>query len=183
MVLTLLAVTGMTTASLELQMAGNGQYRERAFQAAEAGLERAIQAGVYDTESTIGTYVPSADPAVPPTPQRGTGIRGCLQGVDADGVAAATGDCYEYFMRFDDQSGPTPVPGGGPELAGFRALHFVVDAFGSSGRHAESHHAQGFYVVVPDPAAPLPACPPEAADCTPAPAGTVVRTYWRKGGS
>jgi type IV pilus assembly protein PilX len=46
LVLTLLAISGMTTASNELQMAGNEQYQERAFQAADAGVERAIQAGV-----------------------------------------------------------------------------------------------------------------------------------------
>jgi len=39
LVLTLLAISGMTTASLELQMAGNEQYQERAFQAADAGIE------------------------------------------------------------------------------------------------------------------------------------------------
>ena len=36
LVLTILAISGMTTATLELQMAGNRQYQERAFQAAEA---------------------------------------------------------------------------------------------------------------------------------------------------
>jgi type IV pilus assembly protein PilX len=41
-VLTLLAVTGMNTASMELVMAGNEQYRQRAFQASEAGIEQAL---------------------------------------------------------------------------------------------------------------------------------------------
>ena len=82
LVLTVLAISGMTTASLELQMAGNEQFQERAFQAADAGIERAIQAGVYDTNSTVGTYTPSSDADFPPTPQPGTGIRGCVKTVE-----------------------------------------------------------------------------------------------------
>ena len=116
LVLTLLAISGMTTASNELQMAGNEQYQERAFQAADAGVERAIQAGVYDTTTTIGTYVPSADPNLPPTPQRGSGVAGCMQTIASDGSVTDTEDCYEYFMRFDEQTGTTPVPGGASNL-------------------------------------------------------------------
>jgi type IV pilus assembly protein PilX len=39
LVLTLLAVSGMNSASLEFIMAGNEQYRQNAFQAAESGIE------------------------------------------------------------------------------------------------------------------------------------------------
>jgi type IV pilus assembly protein PilX len=170
-VLTLLAISGMTTASLELQMAGNEQYQERAFQAAEAAIERAIQAGVYDTTTTIGTYTPSGDPNIPPTPQRGSGVTGCVRTIADDGSVTDTEDCYEYFMRFDEQTGPTPVPGGGDSPGtGLQAYHFVVDAYGTSNRGAASHHTQGFYVVGPaeDPDDPNPP----------------VRTYWRQvGGS
>ena len=42
LVLTLLAVSTMRTASLELLMAGNAQYRENAFRLAEAGIADAI---------------------------------------------------------------------------------------------------------------------------------------------
>jgi type IV pilus assembly protein PilX len=41
-ILTLLAVSGMNTASTELVMAGNEQFRQGAFQAAETGVEREI---------------------------------------------------------------------------------------------------------------------------------------------
>jgi type IV pilus assembly protein PilX len=184
LVLTLLAVTGMATASLELQMAGNAQYRERAFQAAEAGIERAIQAGAYDTASTIGTYVPSGDPDVPPTPQRGTGVRGCMRTIDIDGAASDTEDCYEYFMRFDVQAGPTVVPGGGADFEGLQAFHFVIDAYGNSGRHANAHHVQGFYVIAPAlPLPTTPSCPPGDEGCAPALAIAPIRSYWRQDGS
>ena len=46
-ILTLLAISGLTAASLELRMAGNEQYLERAFQAADAGIERAIRAAIW----------------------------------------------------------------------------------------------------------------------------------------
>ena len=38
LVLTLLAVSGMNTATLEVQMAGNSQFAENAFQAASAAI-------------------------------------------------------------------------------------------------------------------------------------------------
>ena len=41
-ILTLLAIAGMNTASTELVMAGNEQFRENAFQAAETGIERTL---------------------------------------------------------------------------------------------------------------------------------------------
>jgi type IV pilus assembly protein PilX len=41
-VLTLLAISGMNTASTELVMAGNEQYRQQAFQASETGIEREL---------------------------------------------------------------------------------------------------------------------------------------------
>jgi len=138
LVLTILAISGMTTATLELQMAGNEQYQERAFQAAEAGVEQAITAGVYSTTKTTGDY---NDPnGLNPTPVRGEGqpIQNC-----------AEPEC-EYHLRFDQNSGITPVPGGGYSLGtGFQAYHFVVDSHGTSDRGAASEHQQSFYVVGP----------------------------------
>ncbi|HSN72358.1 MAG TPA: PilX N-terminal domain-containing pilus assembly protein, partial [Steroidobacteraceae bacterium] len=49
LILTLLAVAGMNTATLELQMAGNEQYQQRAFEAAETAIEQAIETGTYNT--------------------------------------------------------------------------------------------------------------------------------------
>lgn len=152
LVLTILAISGMTTASLEMLMAGNEQYQERAFQAADSAVERAIIAGVYNTNLTTGTYTTPTNPNVPPEPVRGTGQTGCVQDIPSGGTepGSNSGDCYEYFMRFDEQSGTTPVPGGGYSLGtGFNAYHFVVDAFGESDRGAVSDHQASFYVVGP----------------------------------
>src|SRR5262245_51029290 len=41
-ILTLLAVTGMNTASTELAMAGNEQYQLKAIQASQTGVEQAL---------------------------------------------------------------------------------------------------------------------------------------------
>ena len=54
-IMTLLAVTGMTTTSLEEKMASNSQESSRAFQAAETGLAQALaDLNSYDL---TGTYV------------------------------------------------------------------------------------------------------------------------------
>ena len=145
LVLTLLAISGMTTASLELLMAGNAQYQERAFQAADAGIEQALAQGIYNTSVPIGTYDNLA--AIRPVPTRGTGqpIGNCPEVDDPTDAQQC-----EYFMRFDLQSGQTPVPSGGYSIGtGFEAYHFVVDSFGTSDRGAQSEHRQSFYVVGP----------------------------------
>lgn len=145
LVLTVLAISGMTTASLELQMAGNYQYQERAFQAADAGIEQAIDGGVYNTNVTLGNY---DDPAAPePEPVRGEGVQ--IANCPEAAGAGPAGQC-EYFVRFDQNTGTTVVPGGGYSLGtGFQAYHFVVDSYGVSNRGAASEHQQSFYVVGP----------------------------------
>jgi len=48
-VITVLAISGMNTATTELAMARNDQNYENAFQAAETGLENALAQGAFDT--------------------------------------------------------------------------------------------------------------------------------------
>ena len=48
-VITVLAISGMNTATTELAMARNDQNYENAFQAAETGLENALAQGTFDT--------------------------------------------------------------------------------------------------------------------------------------
>ena len=183
-ILTLLAVSGVSTAALELRMAGNEQYQERAFQAADAGIEHAIRAGGYDTGSSIGTYLPAPRAGFPPVPQRGTGVRGCVPTIDETASVSDSEDCYEYFLRFDAQAGPTVVPGAAPDgEPGLQAYHFVIDSFGSSGRGAQSHHSQGFYVAGTNPPGSPPSCPADPTGCAARPQSPPVRTYWRHGGS
>ena len=51
--LTILAVSGLATAVLELRMAGNTQYQERAFQAAEYAIEQALASPDLGTTYTL----------------------------------------------------------------------------------------------------------------------------------
>jgi len=148
LVLTILAVSGMTTATLELQMAGNEQYQERAFQAAEAGVEQAMAAGVYTTDPAAIAAQYNDPTSAEPTPKRGQGIQ-IANCPDQSGTAA--GQC-EYFLRFDQTAGVTAPPGGGFSLgtgSGLQAYHFVVDAVGVAERGAQSSHSQSFYILGP----------------------------------
>jgi type IV pilus assembly protein PilX len=125
LVLTVLAVSGMNTATVELQMAGNMQYSQNAFQAAEIGIERVIKAGGFDTSAT-------------PTP------------VDVPIVAT---DHYRSASNFEISNGITPVPTGGYSMGagtGFSAYHFDVTSTGTSSRNARAVNTQSVYVVGPE---------------------------------
>ncbi|GMR17074.1 MAG: hypothetical protein BMS9Abin32_130 [Gammaproteobacteria bacterium] len=50
-IITILAISGMNTATTELAMARNDQNYENAFQAAETGLEQALAQRPFDTQS------------------------------------------------------------------------------------------------------------------------------------
>ncbi len=52
-VVTVLAVSGMNTATTELAMARNDQNYENAFQAAETGLEQALSQGRFNTLANV----------------------------------------------------------------------------------------------------------------------------------
>ena len=122
-ILTLLAVAGMNTATLELQMAGNEQYQQRAFEAAETAIEQAIETGSYNTN------VPD---------------------ISGTTTVPGTNDTWEFVMSFDPDTGETPVPGGGYSLgSGFTAYHFNITAVGRSERGARAEHVQSVYIIGP----------------------------------
>lgn len=126
MVLTLLAISGMNTSTLELQMAGNTQYGEKAFQSAEYGIEKAFRSTNYNTNGT----------ATQPS------------------TAVATGEAetYESTTQFNAQNGVTPVPTGGYSMGvntGFNAYHFNITSTGTSSRNATATNVQGVFVVGP----------------------------------
>lgn len=126
MVLTLLAISGMNTSTLELQMAGNTQYGEKAFQAAELGIERAFRSSNYNT-NVVATQTPTA-------------------------VATGEPETYESTTEFDAVGGVTPVPSGGYSVGvgtGFNAYHFTINSTGESSRNATATNVQSFFVVGP----------------------------------
>ena len=126
MVLTLLAISGMNSATLELQMAGNAQYSENAFQAAETGVEEALREARVNGVNTANVDEAKTE------------------------VVAGTSDHYEILTVHNPDNGVTKVPSGGFSMGvgkGFSAYHFDVTSTGTSARSSTQTHVQGFYVV------------------------------------
>ena len=129
-VITVLAVSGMSTATTELAMARNDQSYENAFQAAETGLEEVLAQSRFD----------ALEPVVLPE----------LKINDRDSVLAE--------IRPDRD--PTIVPDRAFSLgvgSGVVAYHFVAEATAVSrrspdtetDRDSKARHTQAFYIIGP----------------------------------
>jgi type IV pilus assembly protein PilX len=130
-VITVLAISGMNTATTEIAMARNNQNYENAFQAAETGIETALAQGAWDTlaVSNLPEYV------------------------------SPTGhEFVEARVEFEDS---TLVPDRAFSLgvgSGIAAYHFIAtaqaesrrDPDGDTDRDASAVHTQAFYVVGPE---------------------------------
>ena len=121
LVLTLLAISGMNSASLEFIMAGNEQYRSNAFQAAEAGIEQSIlqanfnpAGGVQALPTTFVTPTDSWSATV--TPQLGGAA-----------LAAIWGNSWNSFSTY----------------------HFEINSAGTSTRSSNALNLQGIAVISP----------------------------------
>lgn len=128
-VITVLAISGMNTATTELAMARNDQNYEHAFQAAETGLENIMSAGSFDTAGIDSTTkVISSHDSV-------------LSQVD-----------YEDWSIVPDRAFSL---GAG---SGVSAYHFLGtataeslrDPGASTDRDAAAVHTQAFYIVGPE---------------------------------
>jgi hypothetical protein len=130
LVMTILAVAGIATATIELQSAANVQYLQRAFEAAEYANQRALAAPDLRTGATL---VAPARPA-------------CA----GNCVLPVAGDSYDYSLYYDDGAAGAPFADGGHSIgSGIESHHFIVESLGQSARGARSEHVQGF--VVPGP--------------------------------
>jgi len=118
-IVTLLAITAMNTSSTELIMAGNEQYRERAFQAAEAGIEQAAR-------------------GLALVPQDGVPV--VAANVPSTSLPDDTYTISSVYVGFDDD-----IPGYSSNQ--FVGLHYRIDSTGNSLRQARSVHQQGAYVL------------------------------------
>lgn len=127
MVLTLLAISGMNTATVELQMAGNMQYSQNAFQAAETGIEITMQ-----------TIVPN------------TGTAATIERTALPGTAVEE---YESVTRHNAANGVTDVLTGGYSMgvstSSFKSYHFDITSTGTSARNARVVNTQSFFVIGP----------------------------------
>lgn len=119
MVLTVLAITGMNMASTELIMAGNEQYRQRATQAAETGVEEAM--------SNLSTLAQNPAPVV----------------VAATAVPDSDPDTYATSSQYMGEDGDIP----GFSAGKFVGFHYAIQSTGQSARNATVVHNQGAYVV------------------------------------
>lgn len=141
LVLTLLAVSGMNTASLELIMAGNTQYQQNAFQAAEVGIERALVDGQFNpgsgTEHIPAIVPPSEDEdedATPTTPGQ------LVPGSSTD----------RFIATITPQlSGAAQPALWGSSWNSFSTYHFEIESTGTSVRQARATNTQGLAIISP----------------------------------
>lgn len=119
LILTILAFTGVNTATTELAMANNEQFRRNAADASAAGVEDAI--------SRIGTV-------------------GTVPGASADIGATELGNeatTYETSTRYvGDETG---LPQSSADK--FIGLHFEIESTGASARNARDVQTQGVMVI------------------------------------
>ncbi len=131
-VITVLAISGMNTATTELAMARNDMNYENAFQAAETGLEVALAQGLFDT--LAGTTVTQT---------------------------ISTHDSVSAEIVFEDSSIVPDKAFSLGSGSGVAAYHFVVTSTATSLRDPDSTtdrdssavHTQSFYVVGPESSA------------------------------
>lgn len=126
-IMTMLAVTSLTTATLEERMAANSQETNRVFQAAETGLARA-----YNDNAAFNTSNTAANPYAPPADTIGQGYAATLA----------------YRAIFIQATRP-------PRLAMFevgraRAYHFDLAARASTPAATTTLH-QGAFQIGPAP--------------------------------
>lgn len=133
LVLTLLAISGMNTASLELVMAGNTQYHENAFQAAETGIEQALENGKYNPA------------AIPEKPAQET-------------VTGTTDDHYKITIT-PQLSGAAQPALWGSSWDSFSTYHFEIESHGTSVRNAQATNWQGVAVISPADSTVIPIGP------------------------
>lgn len=127
LILTVLGVTGMSNAALEMVMSGNRLYAEAAFQAAETGLRRRLAAG---------GFVPGS------APQTLTGT-------------TATGDRFQVTTRYVHSTASPPGLVGSTRARirarGYLAHHFELVSLGQSRRNGQARHTQGIYLLEAGP--------------------------------
>ena len=123
LVLTILAVSGVITSTLELRMVGNTQLQERAFQTAEVAIEDALANPVLSTSTPFN----QATMANPDSPD----------------------DTYSYTLQYVAQAPLGTGMTGYSIGTAFTTYHFQVDATGNAPGSALAQHTQSFYVVGP----------------------------------
>jgi Tfp pilus assembly protein PilX len=121
LILTILAFTGLNSATTELAMASNDQFRHNATQAASAGIEQAIS-NLRNVSTVTGA---------PPTVVPLTALPG------------SPDDRYTTRTRFVGEE--TGLPQSSADK--FVGLHYTIESDGVSARNANDAQIQGVMVV------------------------------------
>jgi hypothetical protein len=129
LVLTVLGISTMSTASLELNMAGNDQFYENAFQIAESGLD----VNIANLNAGVGVP-PPLNPGVCPAFNAPVAVPNM-------GGTVSTRICF---------SGDIPDLSGSSSIGKIRQYHFITESRGVSQGGASSWHHQGLFVQGPD---------------------------------
>jgi type IV pilus assembly protein PilX len=128
-VITVLAISGMNTATTELALARNDQAYENAFQAAETGLATALSQGQFETASAT---------SIAQTP--------------TDNQSIATSIQFEDSTVVPDRAFSLGV-GSGIAAYHFNAIsqaEFQRDPGSPTDRDSSATHSQAFYIVGPE---------------------------------
>ena len=133
LVLTILGISTMGMASMEMRMAANNQYLENAFQLAETGLETTIQAF-----NAVGNFPAPGLPNCPPT------------AVMPLGATTAVVDLRGTFRTGAGFCGQSPDFSGGSSLGKISQFHYRIDSRGASQSGSASLHRQGFFIRGPN---------------------------------
>jgi len=123
LVISVLAISTMNSATFGLTMAGNMQYGESAFQLAETGIEVAMSNGPF-----------CAGPACPPNTIAQTNVV-------TDGKRLGSYQAVTTYQACTIKEGYS---------TSFKAYHFRVAAAGEAARGAEQLNQQEFFLIGPD---------------------------------
>lgn len=133
MVLTILAISVMRSATLGLTMAGNAQFRENAFQLAESGVASILHGA--DDGTLDLSLLPDCPATAPPWTASALPWSSAVR-IDQLGGRYQTRICLDG----------TTVDMPGSSIGRFRQLHYRVESRGwTDQRNAEAIHARGFY--------------------------------------
>ncbi|MFO1469004.1 MAG: pilus assembly PilX N-terminal domain-containing protein [Steroidobacteraceae bacterium] len=123
LVLTVLAISGVNSASLEFFMAGNEQYRQNAFQAAETGIERAM---------VNGQFV----------------VAGAATAIETINGNNSPTDAYTAVISKPLGNQPQPALWGN-SWNSFSSYHFDVTSTGTAVRSSRAVNVQGVASIAP----------------------------------
>ena len=136
LILTLLGVSGLGTATTEVRLADNNKQREFAFQAADSGVSEAIQSGgllVIDSSAVENQQV------------RDNNYE--YDHADADGNVAEANVNVRVRTLYRGIGGP----GAGNDLTRFEGVNFVAHGEATGARGARATVRQGYFYLAPKP--------------------------------